>query len=485
LTLILNRRHIRSPFFVFAFLSLAVTAAQNRSGQKILATVDGKVITVEEFKQRSEFIPRPIPFEDKNTTLNNLISEKLLAIEAERHKLPLSREMLDNIRGIKEQKMREELYYAEAYDKVELDINNVKNACRLSQREYTVEYCTISSGKLARAMKTVKNQLPQFSDSLFLAEEKTLNRKPVHDVKFDDPDDDAIHDALFAKLLNVGTVVGPIKLSDGQHILIKVTNWADHPILGGEDEVVRWNEVQSKLHRIEGDKLWRAYESKVMRGKKLDFNRETFEVLSNWAMEKYLSRQDSTRFRISEIPVRPNIDLDSPFFTLDKKVWTVGDFRDEVMSHPLVFRNTDADSTNFKRQFELAVVDLMRDHFLTRNAYREHLDTTADARISEEMWKDSFMSGYEAKSIMDAALDKGLIKESDNLGKIKFWDAYLDSLQGVYSDSIRINCNEFKKINLTHVDMVAWQPQNPYPLVVPNFPALIASGDLRYAEREK
>ncbi len=481
--MIRSQKLIDAFTFILAFLLTEIVAAQNQSGQEILAKVGDKVITVGEFKERSEFIPRPAPFGDKNTTLNNLISEKLLAIEAERQSFSLSQGLLANIRGIKEQEMREELYYAEAFDKVRLDPNAVKNAYRLSQREYKVEYYTIDSRKLARDMDSVKNDIPQFIDSLFVVEERALGKKPVHAVSFKDAEDDAIHEALFTSLLNVGTVLGPIELSNGQYIVMKVVDWTDYPILGGEDQAIRWNEVKDKLRQIEGDKLWRAYEATVMRGKKMVFNKETFEILSSWAMREYLGRRDSAEFRITEIPVKPDIDLSSPFFTLDGKVWTVKDIRNEVMSHPLVFRTTTLNITNFKRQFQFAVIDLMRDHFLTLAAYRKQMDTLGVVRRTEKMWKDSFLSSYEVRSIMDAALKKGLIKDDDNLGKMKFWQAYLDSLQSIYSDSIRINSDEFKKIALTHIDMVAWRPQDPYPLVVPNFPTLISSGELGYAER--
>jgi hypothetical protein len=468
---------------VLIFIFSQIAEGQGESGQKVLVRIGSKEITVQEFRERSEFTPRPVPFEDKNTTLNNLISEKLLAIEAERHGFQLNHELLANLKGIKEQKMREDLYYVEAYDKVKLDLDVVKKAYRLSQREYKVEYYTIDSKKLAHELGSIKSGLPRFSDSLFSVEERTLGRKPVHTVTFKDADDDAIHEALFTKLMDVGTVIGPLELSNGQYMIMKVVDWTDYPVIGGEDQAIRWNEVKNKLSRIQGDKLWRSYEAAVMRGKKMVFNKKAFEILSTWAMEKYLSSKDSVKFRIAEIPDKPGIDLGAPFFTLDKKVWTVKDFRTEVMSHPLVFRTTDLDATNFRLQFELAVIDLMRDHFLTMAAYRGHLDTLEDVRRTEEMWKDSFLSSYEARNVMDTALERGLISDHENLGKMKYWHSYLDSLQLVYAGSITINSDELKRVSLTHIDMVAWRPQDPYPLAVPGFPTLIPNGDMSYAQK--
>jgi hypothetical protein len=79
---------------------------------KMLAKIGSKEITVEDFLYRSEFTVRPARIKNKNITLNNLISEKILAIEAEHRNTNLFKNpvFLGNIKGIKEQLMREKLY---------------------------------------------------------------------------------------------------------------------------------------------------------------------------------------------------------------------------------------------------------------------------------------------------------------------------------------------------------------------------------------
>jgi hypothetical protein len=225
-----------------------------------------------------------------------------------------------------------------------------------------------------------------------------------------------------------------------------------------------------------------------MKGKRIEFDKQSYTILSNWAMERYLNRKnnDTLTFKISEIPsANPDIDLGAPFFTINNRLWTVDDFRNELMSHPLVFRTTDLNSTNFKEQFKLAIVDMMRDHYLTQEAYKKKLDNNKTVKKTVKMWKDSFLARDQAKYIMDSALKEGSTNGNDNIGKLKYWESYLYNLQKKYSKSIYVNNKEFDKISLTKIDMFAWKPGVPYPVIVPEFPVFISSENLDYAIRNK
>jgi hypothetical protein len=225
-----------------------------------------------------------------------------------------------------------------------------------------------------------------------------------------------------------------------------------------------------------------------MRGKKIEFDKQSFKILSDWSRKKYLSstQNDSLHFQITEIPpVEPVIDLAAPFFTIDNKIWTVDDFRKELMSHPLVFRTKYLNDNNFAEQLKLAVVDMVRDHYLTQEAYKKPFDQLADINKTVEMWKDAYLAVGQQKTIMNSALEQGAVRQDDNGGKQKYWEAYLLNLQKQYSRTIRINHDELQKISLTNVDFFAIRPGVPYPAAMPGFPVLIASANLDYAQRVK
>ncbi|MDZ7313425.1 MAG: hypothetical protein ONB45_19370 [candidate division KSB1 bacterium] len=390
------------------------------------------------------------------------------------------------LKGIKEQLMRDKLYHEVAYKKVELDSHEVHKAYRLSMREYELEFYTIKNKALAQKIEAVLDSVPELADEMFKEVEEMLGKKPVHKVGYKDPNDEVIHEALFTNPLELGTVVGPLRLSNGDYIVMKVLNWVDYPLISGEEQRIRWTEVRQKIHQTRAGKLWRSYQAQVMKGKKIEFDKQTFKVLSNWAMQKYLRRNenDSLNFRIAELPSSASeINLEAPFFTIDGKLWTVDDFRKELMSHPLVFRTKNLNSKNFAEQFKFAIIDMMRDHYLTREAYKRGLDDSRDIHKTVEMWKDAYLAIGQQKRIMNFALEQGIINEDDNLGKLRYWESYLLELQKKYGHSIRINREALEKISLTNVDFFAVRPGVPYPVAVPGFPMLISSENLSYAKQ--
>jgi hypothetical protein len=343
--------------------------------------------------------------------------------------------------------------------------------------------------ELAQKVKAVIDSAPGETGDVFKYLSEFAGKQPVHKIAYKDPDDDAIHEALFSKPLPMGEVVGPIELSNGEYLVMKVLNLTTYPLLSGIDQQMRWKEVREKEHQIKASKMWQSYQAGIMRGKKMEFNRKTFTVLANRVREKYVSEEqkiDSSGRRMPEIPFNAKgLDLASPFFTFENRVWTVGDFRNELMSHPLVFRTTNLDSANFNTQFKLAVVDIMRDHCLTREAYKKSLDGMKDVSQTVEMWKDAFVANDRQKSVIDAALKEGKIAENDAPQILKYWESYVVDLQKKYGSSVTVNVTAFKNISLTKIDMFAVKPGKPYPAVVPDFPTFISSESLDYVARKE
>jgi hypothetical protein len=481
--LIVHRKFL-NPYLLFpALLSLQISLSQAKPDDTILAKIGEKTISVDEFVQRCELTIRPNNFKSKNTALENLVSEKILALEAMQ-----STRLLENpafqgrLRGIKEQLMRDKLFAREAFDKVQLDSTEVKNAYELSVREYELEYYTISNPELAQRIESAIHSAPEGADTVFKELEETVGKRPIRKVRYEDQDDEVIHEALFSKRLDLGTVVGPLKLSDGSYLLMKVLNWVDYPLISGVDQQVRWKKVQDGLRQAEARRLWHSFQAGVMYQKKIEFDRQSFDILAGWALRKHLAndgKNDSLRSRATDFSSSgPQIDQNAPFFTLDNKLWTVGDFEKELMAHPLVYRTTNIDSSNFREQFKLAIIDMMRDHYVTQEAYRRSLDESEDVYRTVEMWRDAFLAVDQEKAIIKSALEKGLIHENDAPGIRKYWISSLRALQKKYGGMVQINHDEFDEISLTNIDLFAWRPGVPYPVVVPQFPVFISSGKL-------
>jgi hypothetical protein len=508
----IDKKLLKLFFLAFAILLLSNNFAKERtiilSGEKqkdtvavnpanqilmndaILAKIGDKKISLEDFLYRSEFTVRPLLFKDKNTTLNNLISEKILAIEAEKNNDSLLQNLifLGRLKGIKEQLMREKLFKIKAENKVVIDSNMVSQRYKTSRREYSVEFYVIGNDSASKAIGEKLKRYPDSAGSVFKSLEKEINKTPIQNIKYLDPNDENITDALYSSLLDTGAVIGPVKLYKGDHILMRVKDWKDEIPFSGEDQRIRWNKVAEKIHQAKAFDLWDEYMLEVMKGKKIDYNKDVFFKLTKLAYQYYLDKNlppDSVELRLNEIPkLEEAVDLKSPFFTIEGNVWTVEDFKKELVSHPLVYRAHFTDQITFNRQFLYAVADMVRDHYLDKEAYKLSLDTLKDINKTVGIWRDSFLAVDQEKNIINAALKKGLINNEDDTGKLTYWESYLTNLQKKYSDSIEINYKEFNKIKLTKIDFIAYKPGAPFPTILPGFPIFISSKNLEYAKKK-
>ncbi len=484
-----NHKFLVIFLLCFIVLILVIILNKKQSDEIILARIGNKDITVREFLHRSELTIRPSNFKSKKTTLNNLLSEKMLALEAQRDKeLNKNPVLLGAIKGIKEQAMRSALYEEVAYNKVQLDSNEISKVYKLSQREYELEFYTIRNKAIVQKIETLVDSLPGMTDKIFSDLAEITGEKPVHKVAYNDQDDEVIQQALYSNPLKLGSTIGPLKLSNGEYIIMKVLNWTDYPVIGYEDQRIRWNKVKEKIHQAKAIQLWQSYRIDLMQGKKIEFNEQTFKILAKLMMQKYLSDaiQDSLNYQLRDLPSAvAEIDPQASFFNADNTVWSVDDFKQEILSHPLVFRTKYLDQNNFNHQLQLAIVDLMRDHYLTREAYRKSLDDSPEIVRTTEMWQDAYLAVQQEKNIIDAARQQGLINKNDPEGTRKYWESYVRDIQKKYSASVYINGGALDKISLTNIDMMALRPGLPYPVIMPNFPTFIASDNLDYIKKEK
>ncbi|RPI07130.1 MAG: hypothetical protein EHM64_00455 [Ignavibacteriae bacterium] len=460
-------------------LCLGIGSVQGQWNHDVLAKVGTKEITGAEFMQRCELTVRPDNSKDKSIALNNLLLEKILALEAEKKNLLASNPGFHaRLKGVKEQAMREKLYTTVAFTKAKVDTNTLKNAYKLSQREYELEFYRLHKER-AQEVKAFMDSTPGAIGGLFKYLSEFAEKRPMHKVTYNDSEPDTVHEALYSKPLHVGDVIGPIELGPDDYLVMKVVNWTAYPLLSGVDQQERWNEVRKKEHTIAASKIWQAYHAGVMHGKKIEFDKKTFLLLANRIREKYISEQQkfvSSGNFIPEIPVGPNgVDPASPFFTFEDRLWTVGDFKNELMSRPLLFRSIDLDSANFNAQFRLAVIDIMKDHCLTREAYKKSLDQGEDITQKVNMWKDAFLANEEQRNVIDTALQEGKIVKDDGPGILKYWESVVNDMWMTYGKLASVNDSAFSKIVLTKKDMVAVKPGMPYPVLVPDFPELSPS----------
>ena len=395
-----------------------------------------------------------------------------------------------NIQGIREQVMREELYLNVAVRSANVNENELKRIFPLAGREYDISFFTIYNDSLAGVLQDKLKDPAQFDS--FYGKFTANETVPQKTVKFTDSDPVIVHDALFSKPMEPGQIIGPLKIENSHYLVIRVDDYKNYPAVSDSDVRTRWHQVNEKLREKEAYYTWKKTVSDIMKGKKIEFDQKTFRQMTdlfyhiynaqdlekNRLIKKFLGNQENEiHFDHEDIA---DLLLDQPFFSLDGTVWTVRDFRSEYRKHPLVFSQQSFTLPTFRSRFRKAVIDMIRDHFLTKEAYKKHLDRSPRVRKAEMLWKDAYVSMYHRdqylhEKIQSSQFDSELMKGSEN-----FLSIHIDSLQHKYSRKIKIYPDVLNQIPLTELDTYVMNPNVPYPAVVPDFPEYVQDGEFDY-----
>lgn len=463
----------------------------------ILARVGDHLITVQDFIRRAEYTIRPDycrgnHYIHKKIILNSLIAEKLLALEeAQNSQLDSIEGFQTFLQGRKEQAMRQWYYYDQAYNKVQLDTDQLKKAYNLAGRTIDLAYYTLPNPRIADKVGQA------LEDGLFFEEIyeafSGIDSLPREQVGWFDREDPIIHDLLFNDNLTPNQVLGPVKTGDGSFLLMKVIGWIDRPVITEREANQRWKDVEERLGDSKAKNIYKELVGEIMRGKRVDFNEDIFFTYADHVADYYLKSleekenqlkmmiwEDQEIQELAPTTLFPDALKHIPFFRVNEQIWTVEDFEKTLQTHPLVFRKQKISHQKFPEQFKLAIVDLIQDRFVTEECYRLGYETVTAVRLNEEMWADYY---YARQRRNDVLRSKGVYGDfGEHYRRLieTVLNPYVDSLQNLYSDKIEINMSEFEKIELTSIDMLVTQRNVPYPVMVPQFPILTTDNRLDY-----
>ncbi|MCG2716924.1 MAG: hypothetical protein L6422_11775, partial [Candidatus Marinimicrobia bacterium] len=375
------------------------------------------------------------------------------------------------------------------------DTNEIKNVYKLAGRKYKVAYYTIRDSTVA---KQVQEKLRQgYSFTKVFHESGRLEEIPQREVSWDAQEHETIHNALFSESLEKEQVIGPLKIEDNYYTVIKILGWTDRKTISDNDIRQRWNDVKDKLKKKHATVQYRQYVSEIMRGKKVEFSGDTFyklvDIISQYYFKSEKEKMGAFKQRIWHkdkeeiIPddIGDNIEkiLDIPFLQIDDEIWTVRDFKKGLNSHPLVFRKKRIKKSEFAEQFKLAVVDMIRDKYITEEAYKKGYDRVNIVERNVSMWRDYLLSLYQRNQYLESIDRKEDFNENYLHNIEQDLNPYIDRLQEKYNDVIEINTDRFEEIQLTRIDLFVMQNKAPFPIVVPGFPNLTTDNKLDYGKR--
>jgi len=488
-----------------SFLSLLIiflACTRNELPKDVIFKVGDYYVTEKEFNYRALFTIHPnLPLTDRNLEkvfLNNMILEKILVAEfGAQSELNSNEGYKSYILGRKEQAMREQLFNKKALNIVKLDSAEISKAIWLSKREYDLEFFNIYNDSVAKViMQQIKN-VPQSATQIF-AEYLDGREPPTWTAKWRDPDHINIHQALFSEPLQENSIVGPLKVDDEHWIMIKVVNWKDIVDFGGEEQQVWQQKIVEKLTMNHAVRNWDAYTREVMKGKVIDFDRDMFKKiadlfydlnsardLKNQDIVRRLFQNEDSTLSAFDLPDDESL-LQQPFFNVDGTNWSVGDFRQTLMSHPLVYRKTALDRGQFYLEFRRGIAALVRDTYLNKEAYKLGLDKDNNVQRDTKMWSDALLAAFERNRLLNN-FGKALPDTTDPLRQSKLttmYNDYLEKLLKQYHPQIQVDSVLFSRFELNKTQLFVTQPDQPYPVTVPRWPLFTSNNKVDYLPLE-
>ncbi len=475
------------PLFI-----LAIGCNERRSEKSVLAHIGERTITVQQYLDRSRFTPRP-PYCDSNTEkdkhiiLNSLIAEKLLAISANEDSA-ISQHPRFNalIRGIKEQTMRRLHFEKHALSQVQLSDQQLTPLLTNMRRRYKVQYFIVSQEGFSRAQNLPAQNL---KDTLsFSAIAKRFGKVP--DLKQTSLLwKDALHPDLFQSLYlegaEPGTTIGPLTMQDGNMLFMRVHSWMNRLSFSEVEQQFHKSQVKQFLKQHFALQKYQDEIARIMAGKQLVFNKEGLRSFVNLLGPIYFSgnayyndfqlRNPKSRWKIESaldsISSEKLPYSETPVLAIDNRQNTIGDLLEEIKYHPLVFRQKTFPKNQFGNQLKLAIVDLMRDHYITREAYEEGLDAHADVQTETRAWSDYFAAIMKKETFIRSGIPT-----------TEEWQLLPDSLFLALKEQtgiqIHVNHSLLDSIKIPEVQTFALQRNAPYPVAVPGFPIVTRSKHL-------
>ncbi|MCI0514867.1 hypothetical protein L0128_16760 [candidate division KSB1 bacterium] len=468
----------------------------------ILARIGKKTISLTEFIRRAEYTPRPSycdrdTYPHKKIVLNSLVAEKLFALEAgEKNPFITSPQIQAWLQGRQEQAMRQYLYEKEGLDRVKLDTTQLKSALVNSAKKYQIAYFNVDDSSQAFQIAKEIRSPAQPLETIF-HQHFPLQQIPRRELSWSKLESAAVIDSVFLTRRAKNQILGPLKVAEDQFLFLQILDWQDEIMITDEQVQARWREIKEKIFEKDAKKHYFNFIHTVMRGKSIQFNESTIYQLIELFGPIYLqtpteSQEMSQRLywdlkapEISIDKIEPQLKAlaHQPFFKINTEVWTVERFIKTLQRHPLVFRKKKLKNAEFGYQFQLAVIDLVRDTCLDQVAYQRGYDRLPSVQREVGMWQDHLNFMYYRANYLKSRVDTSAVKISALATIDQYLNPLVNQLQQKYSPQIEINLTDFEKIKLTHIPMSVIQEGVPFAKMAPGLPQVTTDFRLDYGRK--
>tara|TARA_Y100000768_G_scaffold181375_1_gene135849 strand:+ start:1719 stop:3194 length:1476 start_codon:yes stop_codon:yes gene_type:complete len=454
----------------------------------ILAEIGNKTITVNDFIKRCEYVPRPVycrgdNYIHKKISLNSLIAEKIFSIEFDRRNYDTTNDQKNFIQGQKEQSMRQLMLKRFGFDKVKIDTSHIRFLSMLSNRRYEIHFINLDPKHKETLLNLpLKSSIDDIST--------LLNLKIKSTKKIINKNDNMINEVkqiLYFSEPVLNALYGPFKTQENSILCFEVRGWNKNVDITEKQKKDTWDETIKVYSEELAKKYYGKYVSNLLKGKSIKFDPEIFPLFSKKLSKIYLIEKNKKEAVIENRIWNQKEETEFASFddirkmknqvilTHGQKQYKISELLDLIKKHPLVFRKKSININQFSNELKYAVADLIRDVYITKEAYSLGLDKNILVINNEKKWEDYIKS---------LSLNNLIIKKnSPDSTPTKKLIMIVDSLQNEYSDIIKIDTDKFEKIKLSRVDMSVMYSNQPYTKLEPDFPIITNDHILDYGQK--
>jgi len=477
----------------FINISCDKTPSINLDQEVIIAKIENRVITVNDFLKRCEYSPRPAycngdNFIHKKISLNSLIAEKILAIEFDRNNQAINENQRYFIEGRKEQLMRHLMLKKYGYEDIQLDSILLMQQYQLRKRTYEVEY-VIKNENVLKELNAKENIVTSKEN----APVPSVNNISSKNLSYNDQMVDSIRELLFSSGPELNQVYGPYIATDSTVFYMKVSGWITGVNISDQQKKDTWESVKNEMTEAQALKKYSSYISNLMRDKKIKYDERNFEIFAKlvsnvYKIEKFKKEkmiqssisESNNAVQIETLNLAKNMK-EKIILHHDGKNWTINEIMSLIKKHPLVFRKKNINPNNFTNELKFSLADLFRDMHITKQGYDLGLDQNINVKSETNKWQD-----YIKSELIKTEYAKSFQKNSnsnDRNNQYKLITNKIDSLQKAYSNKIKINTDKFEEIELLSIDLFGMYSNQAYNNLEPPFPILTDDHLLDYGSK--
>ncbi|HSW54767.1 MAG TPA: peptidylprolyl isomerase [Ignavibacteriaceae bacterium] len=403
---------------VIAFFFL-MNVSYSQEELDIIATVGASEITIEEFRDRYEFMPH-LNYSNYNQDtvkkefLYSLIAEKLWALEGAQKRFDTLESVQYSLESLRRLLIKDELYKTVVEPKIQISSEEMN----IGLQRVTVEfYVKIISTIDSTEIFNISDQLIKGSDFdsvLSTRRENNLQQTPVR-IVYGSLEDENVEDLLFG--MRPGSISLPVKSGDGWFIF-KLFSENQNPGINLSSEHAR-NMVKKTLQERKVQQVGGAYLDSLIGGRRIEADKKIFlkiyDALYSVLAREYPMNLNDSLFAItlSEKQIIQGLnsmnhsDLNSLFINFEDQPSTARDFLYYLFYQKIELDNLS--SEHLKKILSSAVRKFIEDEMLVREGIKRGLANNRDVMNGVSMWKDHYMS----KLMMESFYDSAKISEND------------------------------------------------------------------------